>query len=46
MVFLVKLLTVLLIRSDLYNLILAALLVENQNQTAVAFSSDTLRRPE
>ena len=41
MVFLVKLLTVLLIRSDLYNLILAALLVENQNQTAVTFASDT-----
>ena len=46
MIFPVKLLTVFLIRCDFYDLILAAFLVENQNQAAVAFSSDTLRRPE
>ena len=46
MIFPVKLLTVFLIRCDFYDLVLAAFLVENQNQAAVAFSSDTLRRPE
>ena len=46
MIFLVKPLTVFLVRCDFYDLVLAAFFVENQNQAAVAFSSDTLRRPE
>ena len=45
MIFPVKLLTVFLIRCDFYDLILAAFPVENQNQTAVAFSSDTEKFP-